>query len=136
MLTSNGLKLTPDMENRCSLVHFMKRPLEFSYTEYPEGDLLAHIKARQPYYLACVFSILRAWVEAGRPRTKECRHDFRGWAQSLDWIVQNLFPNTELFHALVPLFSDRDKSEDELDEEKEEEEKTREMEFWLSKQKI
>jgi hypothetical protein len=50
----------------------------------------------QAYYLGCVFAIVQAWLEAGKPRTNERRHDFREWSQSLDWIVQNLLDGAPL----------------------------------------
>jgi hypothetical protein len=110
MLTSNGLNLTPDMQNRCSVVNLHKQPTAFEFTRFDEGDLCAHIKANQAHYLGCVLSVVRAWVNEGRPRTKEHRHNFRAWAQSLDWIVQNLFPETPALPGMVPLFQDSDVS--------------------------
>jgi hypothetical protein len=94
MLTSNGVHTTPDLANRSSIVRTLKRSEHFS--RYPEGDLLEHVIARQSHYLACVFSVIRAWVEAGKPRTETIEHDFREWAQSLDWIVQHIFRSVPL----------------------------------------
>jgi hypothetical protein len=54
-------------------------------------DTLGVIKQRQPYYLGCVFAVVHAWHELGKPQTKETRHDFREWCQTLDWIVQEIF---------------------------------------------
>ncbi|MFU8780606.1 MAG: hypothetical protein ACNA71_06225, partial [Kiritimatiellia bacterium] len=45
----------------------------------------------QPRYLGAVFTIARAWHDAGKPQTTETRHDFRKWAKSLDWITTNIF---------------------------------------------
>ena len=52
--------------------------------------MLEEIKRFQSFYLGCVHAVVRAWIEKGMPRTTESRHDFRVWAQSLDWIVQDL----------------------------------------------
>jgi len=90
-VSSNGFETTRDFANRSSIVRIRKRPRETVFHEYPEGDLLTHVRARQPYYLGCVFAVVRAWLDEGMPRTKEARHDFRDWARCLDWIVQNLF---------------------------------------------
>jgi 5S rRNA maturation endonuclease (ribonuclease M5) len=90
MLTSNKADLTNDLANRCSCVRILKRPPEYRYKTYLEGDILEHIRAHQPRYLGAVFAVIRAWHEAGKPRTNETRHDFRPWAQTLDWITQNL----------------------------------------------
>jgi hypothetical protein len=88
-MTSNGLETTRDLAKRSSIVRIRKRP-GHAFKEYAEGELLDHVVANQAYYLGCVFAIVQAWLEAGKPRTNERRHDFREWSQSLDWIVQNL----------------------------------------------
>ena len=83
-LTSNGVSTTTDLANRASICRIRKRP------GYAYQDTLGDLRARQPYFLGCVFSIVAEWVASGKPRTKDCRHDFREWAQSLDWICRNL----------------------------------------------
>jgi hypothetical protein len=89
-LTSNRADITKDLANRSSCVRIQKQPLGYKFRSYPEGDLLAHVRANQPLYLGAVFAIVRAWWDSGRLRTSESRHDFRGWAQVLDWICQNI----------------------------------------------
>ncbi|MBA3482964.1 MAG: hypothetical protein H0T51_14235 [Pirellulales bacterium] len=90
MLTSNKADLTADLANRCSCVRMLKQPDGYQFSLYLEGDLLAHVRANQPRFLGAVFAVVRAWHAAGKPRSAETRHDFRGWAQTLDWIVQEL----------------------------------------------
>lgn len=90
-LTSNRAEITPDLANRSSCVRILKQPDGYRFREYPEGDILDHVRAQQPRYLGAVFAVVRAWHEAGKPRTNETRHDFRPWARTLDWIVQNIF---------------------------------------------
>lgn len=89
MMTSNKADVTTDLANRCSCVRLLKRE-GCEFRRYPEGDILEHVRANQPRYLGAVFAIVRAWHEAGKPHTSETRHDFRPWAQTLDWITQNL----------------------------------------------
>lgn len=89
-LTSNGVSATEDFANRASICRIRKRP-GFAYR-----DTLGDIRARQPFYLGCVFALVAEWVASGKPRTKDCRHDFREWAQTLDWIVQNLLDSAPL----------------------------------------
>lgn len=91
MITTNGLKLTEDMLKRCFVITFTAKPHGHDYKRYAEGDLLAKVRQNQPYYLGCIFSILRTWVERERPGTKEDRHTNYMWARSMDWIVQELF---------------------------------------------
>ena len=90
MITSNDLVLTPDMINRSSIIRIRKRPVGFKFKSYNGLDVLDHVKANQPYYLGCVFSVLGEWYARGRPRTDEGRHDFRVWAGACDYIVQNV----------------------------------------------
>lgn len=90
MLTSNKAEITTDMANRSSTVRILKQVKDYSFAEYPEGDILDQVRAWQPWFLGAVFSVIRAWHTAGKPRTSESRHDFRCWARVLDWIVQNL----------------------------------------------
>ena len=91
LLTSNGVDTTRDLANRSNIIRIRKQPAGFAFTKYPEGDLLEHVRARQPFYLGCVFAVIRAWHAAGQPRTDETRHSFREWVQVVDWIVQNMF---------------------------------------------
>jgi len=87
-LSSNRAATTRDLANRSVITRIRKRPIGYQYQEFPEGDLLTHIRRNHAYYLSCVFAIVREWVEAGKPCTDECRHDFREWVQPVDWIVQ------------------------------------------------
>ena len=91
MFTSNKADMTTDLANRASCVRILKQPAGYQYPTYPEGDVLQHVRAQQLRYLGAIFAAIRAWHEAGKPRTAETRHDFRAWAQPLDWIVQHLF---------------------------------------------
>ncbi len=95
-ITSNGAETTRDLANRASIVRIRKRPEDFPFRKYPEGDLYAHVQANQARYLGCVFSVVEAWAQNGCQRTDENRHDFREWVQILDWIVQNIFASAPL----------------------------------------
>ena len=95
-MTSNGIETTKDLANRASICRIRKQPEGHQFKDYPEGDLLAHVKANQPYYLGCVFEVIKEWHHQGKPKVKECQHDFREWAMILDWIVQELFKEAPL----------------------------------------
>lgn len=90
MMTSNAAEITRDMANRMACVRLLKQEPGYQYRKYEAGGLLEHIRANQAEYLGAVFAIVRAWWEAGKPQTSETRHDFRQWAQVLDWITHNL----------------------------------------------
>lgn len=83
-LSSNGFESTRDLANRASICRIRKR------NGYEYRDTLGELRSDTGHYLGAVFRIVKAWMEAGKPRTKDTRHDRREWCQSLDWIVQNL----------------------------------------------
>jgi hypothetical protein len=95
MLSSNGVETTRDFANRSSIVRIRKRD-GYKFRQYPEGDLLEHVRANQPRFLGAVFAIVREWINRGCPCSNETRHDFREWVQKLDWIVQNIFRDAPL----------------------------------------
>jgi VirE N-terminal domain len=89
-MSSNGLETTRDLANRASICRIRKRP-GFQYRE-----TLAELQRRQPYFLGCVFAVVAEWIANGKPRTKDTRHDFREWSQTLDWICQNILGTAPL----------------------------------------
>ena len=90
-ITSNGAETTRDLANRASIVRIKKRPEDYPFKVYSDGDLYAHVVANQPWYLGSIFAVIEEWAAKGRPRTNETRHDFREWVRVLDWIVRNIF---------------------------------------------
>jgi hypothetical protein len=90
-ITSNKADITVDMANRSSCVRILKQPEGYRFRQYPEGNILEHVRANQPLYLGAVFAVVKAWHDAGKPRSDTTCHDFRPWAATLDWIVQNIF---------------------------------------------
>jgi len=95
MMTSNGVETTPDLANRSSIIRIRKRE-GYTFKTFPEGDLLDNVKANQPYFLSAVFAVIRAWHEAGKQHTTDTQHDFREWAQTLGWIVENILGEAPL----------------------------------------
>ena len=89
-MSTNGAELTRDAANRCVVTKITKRPANARFKTFPEGDLLQHVKANQHIYLGCVFAIVREWMSHEKPRSGENRHDFREWAQTLDWIITEI----------------------------------------------
>ena len=89
-ISTNGAELTRDAANRCVVTKITKRPENARFKMFPEGDLLQHVKANQHIYLGCVFAIVREWLDHGKPRSSESRHDFREWTQTMDWIITEI----------------------------------------------
>jgi hypothetical protein len=96
MFTSNRAEITPDLAYRSSCVRLLKRDAGYEFASHPEGDLRDHIRANQPRYLAAVFAVIGEWHRRGKRRTNETRHDFRQWAKTLDWIVQEILGEAPL----------------------------------------
>ena len=92
LATSNGLKTTLDLRRRVVRIRLRKQPEGHHYRTYPKGDIYAHVQANQLYFLGCGMALLRPWIDAGRPRTGETRHDLRGSVAALDWVLRNAFP--------------------------------------------
>jgi hypothetical protein len=63
-MTSNGVELTKDQANRCCVIRIRKHPDGYVFRQFPEGDLLDHIRTNQPEYLGAVYSITKAYTEA------------------------------------------------------------------------
>jgi len=98
-MTSNKADVTIDLANRSSCVRILKQEEGHLFREYPEGNLLQHVQANQPKYLGAVFAIVRAWHAAGKPRTRETRHDFRPWAQTLVAYTADMPGDARLFNV-------------------------------------
>lgn len=96
MLTSNAAETTLDLANRSVMTRVRKQPRNYPFKRYPEGDLLAHVRANTDRYLSAIFTVLGEWYRRGKPCTDEFRHDFREWCQALDWFVRNIFSGAPL----------------------------------------
>ncbi len=102
-MTSNRVDITEDLANRSSCVRILKQLKGYPFQKFPEGDILDHVRKNQPRYLGSIFSIIQSWYLAGKPKTNEIRHDFRVWAQTLDWITKNILD-------AGPLLADHDEA--------------------------
>lgn len=89
--TSNRADITRDLANRSSVVRIRHQGFDYTWRQYPEGDILDHIRGNQHKYYGAIYTILNAWVEAGRPQDNVTDHSFKVWAGSLGWIVRTLF---------------------------------------------
>jgi hypothetical protein len=59
------------------------------------------VRANQGHYLGCIHRILQEWIARGKPTTNEARHRFTEWAQTVDWIMGNLFERTDLMEGHI-----------------------------------
>jgi hypothetical protein len=100
-ITSNGVQTTDDQADRSCFVRILKQPDGYPFEVYPEGGILKHVRANQGHYLGCVHRILQEWIARGKSTTNEARHRFTEWAQTVDWIMANLFDRTDLMEGHV-----------------------------------
>jgi hypothetical protein len=89
--SSNGAQGTRDIANRSCIIRIRKRPDNYQFDTFKEGDLLDHVRANQGLYLGAVHAVVEAWIKQGKQETNEGRHDFRKWVRKLDWIMTNIF---------------------------------------------
>ncbi len=92
LMTTNKAELNKDMAERTVITRIIKRPDYYSFVEYAEGDILAHIIANQPRYLGAVYAVIRAWHQARKPKTKvNIVNTYGNWFCMMEWIVTNIF---------------------------------------------
>lgn len=89
-ITSNGVEITEDLANRASFVRLIKeKDREFSLVNGLTIDQL--IGQKHSVFGGAIAKVIRHYHSQGMPKTDEKRHARREWAQTLDWIVQNIF---------------------------------------------
>jgi hypothetical protein len=99
-ITSNSPKATRDLANRCSLIRIMKQPESHKFRHQGDAAIDQWLRETADYHLSCIYSIVAAWHQGGKPQTSDTRHDFVDWAQPLDWIVRNYFGLPPLLDGL------------------------------------
>lgn len=90
-MTSNGVQLTRDQSNRVCIIRIRKQPKGYEFADYPEGDILNHVRKNSGYYLGCIHAVLKRWYDDGMPRNRGIGHDFRRWAGTVQHICQHYF---------------------------------------------
>jgi len=65
-ISTNGAEFTRDLANRSIITRIRKQPPGYRFKEYPKR-LIAHVEANQPFYLGCVFAVVREWLQAASP---------------------------------------------------------------------
>ena len=91
MMTTNKAEMSIDLSKRCSIVNIMHRPAGYDYRAFPEGDILARIRAHQPRYLGAVHAIVREWASRGCLKASRRYGDsFAVWWGIMEWILVNI----------------------------------------------
>jgi hypothetical protein len=97
-ISSNGFEATKDLANRASIIRIRKRE-NYVFRTQDGQDLLQLMHGWQSVLMGSLFAVVTEWHRQGKPKTNETRHDFREWAQSLDWILQNIFHEAPLMEG-------------------------------------
>src|SRR5205085_991636 len=97
-ISSNGLHATADLADRALIIRTLGRD-HHEYRGYPEGYLLEHVRANQPYILGCIYSVLSDWVREGRVWREDTPHRVQPWANMCAWIVEHYFETPPLMEG-------------------------------------
>ena len=90
--TSNGAVLSSDLADRTVNITIRKRPDGYGYHPWLEGDLIDHVAATRPRYLACIYELIHAWAHQHRPPGSHLSgFRFPQWERACAWILENYF---------------------------------------------
>jgi hypothetical protein len=100
-MSSNGAVLSPDLADRAVEIIIRKQPANYPWFPWPEGEIEEHVAANRLKYLASIFSLVKAWADAGRPGGKRRPSGIRykQWEKAANWILEAFFPDLPLLDA-------------------------------------
>jgi hypothetical protein len=91
--TSNGTIMSDDLADRTLEIRIIRQPLGYEFTDWPEGDLMAHVEANRAKILASIYALVQCYNEQAKKSRIALRgFRFREWEHALTWIIKNLFP--------------------------------------------
>jgi hypothetical protein len=102
-LTSNAASFTPDLANR-SIITNHRKPAKLQEGESRKSkagwgdEVYQTIQRNQADYLGAVHAIIREYILRGKPRTRENRHNFTVWVQSMDYIIREILGMSALMN--------------------------------------
>lgn len=99
-MTSNGVRSTEDLVNRMCIVKLRKQDAGHKFRYESKEGFHSYVRSRQPYYLGCVLSVVKRWIEDGRPEGESGGHSFITWSKILDYIVQEYFGYEPLMRGM------------------------------------
>lgn len=98
-LSSNGVETTRDLSNRSMISRIRKRPKDYAFPKFDGLPPDAFLRKNQGLLLGAVFTVVRAWIDAGRPVVNVPGHDFREWAGAAGWISENILKTGPLMEG-------------------------------------
>lgn len=88
-ISSNAAEMTVDLANRCSISRIRKRPPGYRFQKFDGKPVDRFLAANRPYFLSCIFALIREWHAAGKPQTiAPFHHDFGEWHGVAEWFCQ------------------------------------------------
>jgi hypothetical protein len=91
--TSNGTIMSDDLADRTLEIRILRQPLDYEFTAWPEGDLMAYVEANRAEILASIYALVKCYDEQAKKSQLKLRgFRFREWEHALTWLIRNLFP--------------------------------------------
>ncbi|MEI6078071.1 MAG: DUF3854 domain-containing protein [Verrucomicrobiota bacterium] len=96
-VSSNGAVFSGDLASRTVKIYIRKRPANYRFAHYAEGSIEDHLVANMNLYLGAVYSLVKDWVDRGRPAgTSVTGFRFTQWENACAWILEQNFPGLPL----------------------------------------
>ncbi|WP_066634459.1 phage NrS-1 polymerase family protein [Desulfolucanica intricata] len=91
--TGNNIRLAGDMPRRCYLVRMdaqTAKPWERDTRQFKYPNLVQHVKQNRGALLAAIYTIARAWINAGRPAAVKApiMGSFEEWRNTIGGILE------------------------------------------------
>jgi len=110
-LTGNGCTVSPDMRRRSLFVELLmedERAEDRSFKRVLDDGVLL---AMRPHILAALWTLVREWNAAGRPKPSRTNSAFPKWAEIIGGIVEHVGYGCPLETAEIPSAADVDGSD-------------------------
>lgn len=101
-IASNAAKGERDLAQRVSITSICKRPTDYHFKRYPEGDIEDHIASNQDKYLGAVHTIVKEWYRRGKPtKPVAIRNSFQRWFEVMEYILTEIMHEASVFQGVV-----------------------------------
>lgn len=101
-ITSNAARGEPDLAQRVCITSIRRRPDNYEFRQYAEGDIRDHVAANRQRYLGAVHSILKEWHRRGKPtKPVGIRSSFRKWYELMEYILVEIMGEASVFEGVM-----------------------------------
>ena len=88
LITGNSLTMSPDMRRRCLLIELFMEQLKAEDRKFKRILDPETIREARPRIVSALWSIVRAWDEAGRPACSHNNTSFPRWSKTIAGMVE------------------------------------------------